>query len=1241
MSKKSLVFTSISAFFTTLIILLIFLPYLLSQPFFYPVSKRFLSGVFGARVDFEKIDLSWLGQNQIKKPSAIASNWSFQAYQIDTSHGLLRIWWMKDYGKVDMDNPHFEIRIQKATPRKTQKAPFQFYGKLLVHNGKIDLVQSNEELVQFTDIKSEIEHLDQISPWKVNISGNTQDRETSGEFFVSADIPEKNFEDPSFRLNAKIKKVPTEILDVFFLRLLPLEFQSWGEILGNRFSLNLESNIQEGRLFLDTGLISPFVLLQSKFFVTKEQIYSENESLLQVTLNETSLNHLHQNLGLHLPFLKERNLFTRITLQSFTLPRSKEDILWKESSFGGEIRGRSQGVLRLEGETKNYDFLLENTNFSTANLAQSLQVNGLAELKVEEEELSKAEFSTQLLNLFEHVQLNQPRIRLSNFPVIFLNQIFDYPLKAIIGSTLNLRVDVEKNDFAVKIFSNRGVIGPARFNWVDGLHLQETMPFSWRFRSFQPIPGFNIANSFEIQGSIEEFHSSHHEILQLNLDAQSSNIQLSSIIGNCFFPNPSGSLTWDLNGQQVRIDGAVQTKDQGSLLSLLFGENTRLISRFSRKKSETPTLFVESSGETLEGKASFEINSGKVQLEDTSQIRFSPQASLLNGYLRANNIVIPWVQTRPIMDVELKELSIPISQENSFEVDLFCKTQNDQLLFVMDREKEALKYLEMRLKQKEEFEVELSVATLDEARSKIKIREEDQDFYLEASLNQLPSSLIESFFQNSLPLKELVGAEISGSFRLESNPQKRLLFCDCYADKAGLSFGYQSDKESAFLTKPFELEGKLDFTAFQAIFPEFAQEYSLKRPTYLSLKIDKYQGKALFQNTFSFLDFFNGVSRGSLTFKDFQIENNRDQFIHLNTAEMNWQKKRANAPLEMDLLAQVDSGAKNYSLPGNVQAELILDQWLNAQSQIAWNSLSCTGIIRIKNVPTSLIDLYYSGEDSIPPSTLFGRLLSANVDIQIQKSEGNFSSDINSSDFHGALDGYLQNGFLTLKKPLKAYWTISPQVSELLLENMDIDYISAKKPIELTISPNGFRFPLHNFNIRNATIRQGQLNLGQLRCYNRGSPQDVSSLFELNLAASNVISLWFAPMDFQMQSGLLEIERTEILFDNRYEIAVWGLVNLINRQVKMNLGLTAQSLREALGITNLPDDYVLRIPFKGTIGNVRIDRATAAAKIALLVARQTGQSSDSVWGGFIGAIGELADDQSSIPPAKHPFPWER
>jgi hypothetical protein len=220
-------------------------------------------------------------------------------------------------------------------------------------------------------------------------------------------------------------------------------------------------------------------------------------------------------------------------------------------------------------------------------------------------------------------------------------------------------------------------------------------------------------------------------------------------------------------------------------------------------------------------------------------------------------------------------------------------------------------------------------------------------------------------------------------------------------------------------------------------------------------------------------------------------------------------------------------------------------------------------------------------------------------------------------------------------------------LSRVLLNSvnpLDLSAITAEAPITLKIPAQGFSYPVHPSNPALINIPSGRLDLGKLYCHNEGNVNVTLGLLKLQQFSQNQnLELWFAPLDLHVVNGIMECERTEILLAQTYQVCVWGDLKFPSKKVDMVLGLTAGCLRAAFGIKDLPNDYVLQIPMKGPMNDVKINTGKATAKIAALLLWQQkdvalGKSS---LGKLLNKVGPLPDSDTKAPPAKRPFPWEQ
>jgi len=341
--------------------------------------------------------------------------------------------------------------------------------------------------------------------------------------------------------------------------------------------------------------------------------------------------------------------------------------------------------------------------------------------------------------------------------------------------------------------------------------------------------------------------------------------------------------------------------------------------------------------------------------------------------------------------------------------------------------------------------------------------------------------------------------------------------------------------------------------------------------------------------------------------------------------------------------ASAPGGAVSFEMDGSVDGGKIkgkgmLENILTEKGVLNLDDVTASIQAKINHLPTVFLDPLSSSD--LPPSAFLGERLNASFDAQLIKDNGKLNIDIDATNCRASLDGTIGNGILYLNEPLKAAMTISPKMNEILSRDAKLAVAAMQSPFALIISDKGFSVPIKSLTLKNTTLSYGMLDFGQIACRNTGSASDVSGLFKIG-GSQEMVSLWFAPMEFNISRGLMNVQRTEILYNNAYQVALWGGINFNRRYVDMVLGLTAQSLRAALGISGLDSSYVLQVPVTGPFGNVKVDTGAASSKITWLLARKQIIPRAGVWGQVFGALGDLADDQSNVPPPRPPFPWQK
>ena len=310
--------------------------------------------------------------------------------------------------------------------------------------------------------------------------------------------------------------------------------------------------------------------------------------------------------------------------------------------------------------------------------------------------------------------------------------------------------------------------------------------------------------------------------------------------------------------------------------------------------------------------------------------------------------------------------------------------------------------------------------------------------------------------------------------------------------------------------------------------------------------------------------------------------------------------------------------------------------------RIDFKNLSTSIKGEITRLPSIYLDAFFSWniDSDFYPSTLFGPVFNASLNGALEKGNGHLDLGLKAPAFQASILSVIKDGIVYLKKPLTANISITEQLSRALATSGKMTVIRRASPITIDISEKGFYLPLKSLYLKDLNFSFGRIELGKLDLKNTGNINDISDILKMDRSLEADTSIWVAPVEMSMKNGLMYVDRTEILYNNTYEVATWGDINFRSKNVDMVLGLTAQSLRVAFGIRNIDPDYVLKVPVEGRFGSIEINKKVALAKIALLVGQKHIIPKKSIWGDVLGAVGNLLDDQSNVPKAKRPFPWQ-
>lgn len=296
----------------------------------------------------------------------------------------------------------------------------------------------------------------------------------------------------------------------------------------------------------------------------------------------------------------------------------------------------------------------------------------------------------------------------------------------------------------------------------------------------------------------------------------------------------------------------------------------------------------------------------------------------------------------------------------------------------------------------------------------------------------------------------------------------------------------------------------------------------------------------------------------------------------------------------------------------------------------------------VSNFPTAALDRLLQAKDLLTKG--LGPSLSLKGSARLEGKDGLADFTLSSSNVQAAIKAKLSERAITLLQPLDATLRLTPELSEAILSDVNplfLTGLSSKNPIYLHLSASDASFPINPFSLEHLRL-SGALDMGQVQIKNGPTLSSLVSLLKAgSLANSAQMSAWFTSLDFQIQNGIVYTGRLDALLAGRVHICTWGSIDLLRNQLNMTLGIPADTLRSAFGIENLPSNYVVQVPIRGTPSHPEIEKGSATAKIAALAAtQQIPIKKKTLLGGLIHAIAVPKEDPG-VPPPKRPFPWER
>jgi hypothetical protein len=538
-------------------------------------------------------------------------------------------------------------------------------------------------------------------------------------------------------------------------------------------------------------------------------------------------------------------------------------------------------------------------------------------------------------------------------------------------------------------------------------------------------------------------------------------------------------------------------------------------------------------------------------------------------------------------------------------------------------------------------------ATIQKALSK------DPTISARLKLQKFPIQLINTALPSLISLPPFLGDDLDATLQIETTAESKTFWIEGKSPLLQVAGGITLNSEGIFLAKaknPLLIEFELTPKAYAILDKYTNRPFYLENNTTITASVS--------QLNLPFLSTASKAPDLKRLLIQAQIKNQEITFKHKDTkkslrmqnSQMLLQKKDEKTPLVLRLDTYAEGSQK-----GSLHVDAVCKQLLTPQGEFQLSHMHCDLNAAFETFPSAVLDIILPSKSrqKDPFTNLLGPSFDLTLKTSLQDASGPILLNLRSSNAQFSLDGTLKAGTLTLNKNIWAQCAITPVTSRVLLQGVNplsISSLSSSTPLTLEISSQGFSFPISPFSMKSIQIPQGRITPGKLFCHNEGNLNLTLGLLKSQQIAQNdQLVLWFAPLDFHVKEGIVQVDRTEILIADIYDVALWGQIDLPSNRVNMNLGLTAPCLKAALNIRDLPSDYVLHIPLTGTLDHVDLNKKVATSKIVALTLWQNKElAGTAAGGGFGGAlVGGLLNqvltppgNDGPTPPAKHPFPWE-
>lgn len=1293
-NKPSWILYTICIVFGLFIICFGFLPAFFSTTTGKNLLVSHLSKKLGGKLEIEKFRLSWFGKQRIDGLEFENEDSKISLESLLSNNSLWTILISKNPKRLtEIDSLY--LKVPQAIKKQPARSGSSILANLTKHirlkNATIILTEEDKPsaTIQNTQLLLKEEKKDRFY---LEADGYTKTAAHGGEFHVKQKFFLPKTRDIKAFLNkleiqadAKVRNFPVKALDILYTFENPEESFLPSAILGSHINLDCVLDYKKNSIDTEIEFLSNKVKVSLNGATSSKGFSFEKTAFISLGFKPDLYNRLNAWLGLDKNLKLLDDGFMTLSSDRLFIPKVSNELQFSRSSLDTKI---SLSSLQFNVSSVSEVLSLNKTNLhlTTVDLAKSLGIAGMTSINYKAKTPSQSKIYLDINDIFGDKSLANIKAEITKFPVVIADQLLNSKnqLATIIGDVISLKINSEKkhstNQYLASILSPRIHFPSITFGIEDNIYFTKPAKFLYlpneKFTSnyltsdyltIEDLPSVKgQVNTFQI--SLDDFKKFNYKNVNFEIQSEIKSVSAKgskyadSFRLTNFFTELEVNTLEDIN---FRINSLLAF-EPNSLSRLLYGDSidadfSGTINMKNINQVDIPKFkgYFKSDRLDIKFHTALKEHFKKLIFVDPLKMQLLPSPKVINDLLNPNQTKTTYVPFQPIhftFSAKPFYINEDLFSDLQFDLDISLN-QFDIVNKAWYREfsLEDTKATINGNSKKKTFEANfITHAVTDKVSAgvcKLDLKSKEftsLDFYKKTLTGQLDlkdfsSSLIDSLFGLKEQVYNYLGNSFDFTFDFDHRPGDTDASLNVESASLTLSGDLAIDDEIKLGHKPIELSWQINnktLDSLSSLFEVSEKKFmSLASPTILKGKIKELTWPL--HHSQNFLRSLKGSSfHIAFDLEETTVESNVDQqTATLDNFEMMLTKDSEKAPVIFNMKSKVKESEKHHKQIGTISSagKLEFDQDKKDSSTLQLQS-------HMETFPTLLLDSVVEtfGLSQFLPSSFFGDSVTASLDVKLNDFTGTFDFNVNSQNAKAILNAYIQDGVMKLYKPLHAKLDLTPQFANKVLKSMNVSLKNSSEPVELYISEKGFYLPLRNFSLDDMQIRKGVLDLKQITCQNRGSPKDVETIFKLHYPKNRDISLWFAPSEFSLSKGILSVDRTEILFDKAFDLAVWGRVNLPKEYVNMTLGITEQALRQGFGLAGLPKNFVLQIPMSGHYGKVTVDTEIAATRIAFLIGKLSGLSKHGgAFGSIFDTLGELANDQGSVPPPKKPYPWDK